>query len=622
MSETKENLIKISASALLLAVALLITKILIPDLPYYLELLIFLPSYLIISFEVFKETVKKIPKGDFLDEDFLMCIATAGAVAIGDFAEAVTVMIFFTIGETFEEISEKRTDKSLEELLKICPDKARIEKDGVETEIDAKDVEIGDIITVKAGERIPLDGILVFGETTVDTSAVTGESMPKAYKIGDKIFSGCVNLSGLIKIQTSATVENSTASRIIELVKNSTEKKTKQEKFITRFAKIYTPVVVALAVLVAVVPSLFLGNWQKHIYSALSFLVVSCPCALVISVPLSFFGAVGNASKNGILVKGTDSFEAISKLKSVVFDKTGTLTKGSFEVTAVHPSVPSANDISELASAVEKGSNHPVARSIVAHFKGNNRFAPTETKEISGKGIVALVNGKKVFVGNESLMNDEKIEYKSCHHEGTIVHIALEKTYLGHIVISDKIKSEAKPCIDALKQQGIKPIMLTGDNENTAFTVAKEIGIEEYRSSLLPQDKVRITEEIIEKTVGATAFVGDGINDAPVLARADVGIAMGAMGSDSASESADVIIMDDNINKIPLLIKIAQKAVKIAKQNIVFSISVKALVLVLSLFSINGILWYAAFADAGVLVLAVLNSTRTMTVKKDYGNEK
>jgi len=614
MSERKENIVKIILSAFLLGAALLFTKIIFNDLPYYINLIFFLPSYLIVGFDVLKEAGEHIIKGKFLDEDFLMGIATLGAIIMGDFPEATFVMLFFLIGETFEETAEKKSESALDALLEIRPDTATVEI-GVElVSKAAKDIEIGEIITVRAGERIPLDGIIFEGETRVDTSAVTGESAPKTLKFGEKVYSGSVNLSSVIKIKVTSSFEKSTANRILELVKNATENKAPTERFITKFAKIYTPIVVGLAVLIAIIPSLIFGDAKSHIYSALTFLVISCPCALVISVPLSFFGAIGNASKKGILIKGSQSIETMSALKTVVFDKTGTLTEGTFTVTAIHPEVVNADELLKIAAAVEGYSNHPIAQSIVSYFAGENDLCVQEVSEISGKGMRAYANGKIVLVGNEKLIESYGIEYKKCHHTGSIVHIAFDKTYLGHIVISDKIKEGTSEGIKALGGMGVNAVMLTGDNEASAENIANELTIADFRHSLLPQDKVTELEKILDESTGKVAFVGDGINDAPVLARADVGIAMGALGADSAIEAADIVIMDDKLNKLPELIKISKKALLIAKENIIFSIAVKIAVLLLSAFGVSGIMWLAAFSDAGVLVIAVLNAIRTMKI--------
>lgn len=611
--KNKESIIKISLSVFLLITALILTHTLLSGALFILKLIVFLPSYIIVGYEVLTKAVENIFKGELLDESFLMSVATIGALIMGDFPEATLVMLFFSAGELIEDYADEKSENSIKSLVEIRPDKARVAEGGLELQKDADSVNVGEIILVKAGERIALDGVITEGETSIDTSALTGESVPKSFGEGDSVLSGTVNVTSPVKIRVTATAENSTATKVIELVKSAREKKTKTEKFIRRFAKIYTPVVVALAVLMAVLPSLFNGEWSKNIYSALTFLVVSCPCALIISVPISFFGAVGCASRNGVLVKGSDNFDIISKLNTVVFDKTGTLTKGSFDVTAVHPEAVDKDDILRLAASVERQSNHPIARSVVSQYKNSDYYETQETTEVAGKGIIAKIKGRTVFVGNDLLMSENGIEYKNCHRTGTVVHIAMNNAYLGHIVISDAVKDNSKNCINELKLIGNKTVMLTGDNFETAKAVAKELDIDEFYASLMPEDKVSKIEEILNEN-GKTAFVGDGINDTPVLARADIGIAMGGLGSDSAIEIADAIIMDDDLSKIPILIKIAKKSVKIAKQNIVFSIAVKVSVLILSALGISGIMWLAAFADAGVLILAVLNALRTMKI--------
>ena len=612
MSERKENIIKISVSAVLLIAAVIITKLLVSGLPFWAELLIYLPSYLIVGYEVLFEAAEKLFKGRLLAEDFLMSVATVGAIIMGDFPEATFVMMFFLIGETFEETAEERSEKAVKSLLDICSDTATVLRNGEEIKVDAGDVKIGETVLVKVGERIPIDGVITYGTTRIDTSAVTGESVPKSAETGERVFSGTINLGSVIKIKTTNTFETSTASKILDLVKNSAEKKAKTEKFITRFAKVYTPVVVALSVLFAVVPSIIWGNAREHFYSALTFLVVSCPCALVVSVPISFFGAIGRASKKGILVKGSDSLEVFSKVNAIAFDKTGTLTKGSFEVTAVHPEKIGRDELVKITASCEKYSNHPIALSVIAHLGQEEMYEVTDVCEISGRGIKCRIKDSEVLVGNSLFMSENAVAYKNCHHTGTIIHIAVNHEYSGHIVISDSVKPEAARTVNSLKKSGVKTVMLTGDTEKTAQTVAKELGIDEYYPSLMPDQKVEKIENLIEKEGRITAFCGDGINDAPVLARADVGIAMGALGSDSAIETADVVIMDDNIEKLPELMKISGKAVKIAKENIAFSIGIKVAVLILSALSVPHIMWFAAFADAGVLALAVLNSMRTM----------
>lgn len=612
MSERKENIIKAVLSAVLLLIAAVATKFLFPDIPQWGKALAFLPSYIVVGYEVLFDAAEKLFKGKLLAEEFLMSVATLGAIFTGDYPEATFVMLFFVIGETFEETAKDKNEKALKELLSICADKATVLRNGNEIIVDAKDVKIGETVIVKPGERIPLDGVLLSAETKIDTSAVTGEALPKTVKTNENVYSGTVNLTTLISIKTTHTLENSTASKILELIKSSNDKKAKTEKFITRFAKIYTPVVVAIALLIAVVPSIFDGNFSEHIYSALTVLVISCPCALVVSIPISFFGAIGTASRKGILVKGSDGLEKFAKLNAIAFDKTGTLTKGSFEVTAVHPERISKDELLKLAASAEQYSTHPIALSIIAQHAGREIYGVTDVFESSGEGITAKIGKKDIYVGSAKLMEKAGIEYRSCEDDiGTVVHIAFGGIYGGHIVISDKIKPQTVSCIEALKEKNIKTVMLTGDSESTAKAVANAIKIDEYKSSLLPNDKVAEVEKLMESGK-ITAFSGDGINDAPVLARADIGIAMGALGSDAAVSTADIVIMDDNIGKLPTLLKISKKTVRIAKENIIFSIGIKLAVLLLSALSVPHIMWFAAFSDAGVLVIAVLNSMRTM----------
>ncbi|MCQ2455096.1 MAG: cadmium-translocating P-type ATPase [Clostridia bacterium] len=612
MTERKKNIIKISVSAVLLAAAYIITEYILNGLPFWANLLIFLPSYLVVGYEVLFEAAEKLFKGRVLAEDFLMSVATIGALIMGDFPEATFVMIFFLIGEVFEKTADRKSEEAIESLLQICADKATVLIDGKETEVDSKEVKIGDIVIVKVGEKIPIDGIIIEGKTEIDSAAITGESLPVFAEEGAKVYSATVNLSGVIKIKTTTTFDTSTASKIMELIEESTEKKAKTEKFITRFAKVYTPVVVILAVAFAIVPSIIFGDFRKYIYSALTFLVVSCPCALVVSVPISFFGAIGAASKKGILVKGSDALEVFSKIRAFAFDKTGTLTKGSFAVVAVHPEKIDKQELVKITASCEKYSTHPIALSIVSCLGDRPMYEVKNTKEISGRGIECVIDDNTILVGSEKLMNENGVNYKECHHSGTVVHIAVNGEYSGHIVISDSIKPSAKKTVEKLKKAKIKTVMLTGDNKETAKTVAEELGIDEYYSSLLPQKKVEIIEELIEKQKLVTAFSGDGINDAPVLARASIGVAMGALGSDAAINTADVVIMDDNLCKLPVLMKISKKAVRIAKENIAFSIGIKVGVLILSALSVPNIMWFASFADVGVLILAVFNSMRTM----------
>ena len=615
MKEHKEDVVKIILSGVLLAVAALITKVFFTDLPVWANILIYAVPYLIVGYEVIFESFSNIAHGKIFDECFLMSVATIGAFAIGEYPEAVFVMLFFSVGELFEHIASDRSRRSIGELMNIRPDTADVEINGEIKTVSPEEVKKGDIIVVKPGERIPLDGEVIFGESSEDTSALTGESLPRTLRVSNKAFGGCVNLTGLIKIRVESVYAESTVSRILELVEHSAEKKAKTEKFITKFSKVYTPVVVTLAVLLAIIPSIITGNPTRWLYSALTFLVVSCPCALVVSIPLSFFSGIGGASKRGVLIKGSDSLEALSKLENAVFDKSGTITRGNFEVTAVHPNIIDEKSLLKLAAAAESFSTHPISMSLKnACGEIPPQMTAENTEELSGKGVCATIGKKHILVGNGKLMKQFGIEYHDCHKQGTVVHIACDNEYYGHIIISDTVKPDSKTAIQSLKQNGVKTYMLTGDNEKTAAAVAKEVGIDSYRSELMPDGKVSCLEEIISDSTGATAFVGDGINDAPVLARADVGVAMGGLGSDAAIEAADIVIMNDSLAKLPLAVKIARKTMHIAKENTVFAMAVKLAVLVMSAFAVPGVMWLAAFADAGVLVLAVLNSMRSSQI--------
>ena len=624
--ETKQNLLKIVISAFLLVIAVVVEHSL--SLPLWGNLLLFLVPYFVVGFETLKEAVENIIHGEIFDEDFLMCIATVGALAIGfipngspQFAEAVFVMLFFQLGELFEEIAEGKSEKSIEALMEIRPDYAHVERNGKYEKVNPETVKVGDIIVIAPGQKVPMDGIIIEGKTSLNTVAITGESVPRNVAEDDVILSGCVNISGTVKVRVTKKFEDSTVSKIIDLVENASEHKSKSEKFITKFSKLYTPVVVILALLVAVIPPLISGNFIETfstcLLRALTFLVVSCPCALVISVPLAFFGGIGGASKKGILIKGSNYVDALAKLDTVVFDKTGTLTEGVFKVVAVHPEIYDENKLLHLSAHVERYSTHPIAISLKdAYENEDDDCKVTEVQEFAGQGVKANVNGDIVYVGNSKLMDSIGIKWKECEKNGTIVHVAINGEYFGHIVISDRIKADSKNAVNKIKHDGIKTIMLTGDHKDVAENVFKELSLDEYYSELLPQDKVSKLEEIISKKHGKrnVAFVGDGINDAPVIARADVGIAMGAIGSDAAIEAADVILMEDKTSKIAEAIKIAKRTIKIATENIVFAIAVKIIVLILAVLGYAP-MWLAVFADVGVTVLAVLNSIRALNQK-------
>ena len=621
--ETKFDLYKIILSAIFLVIAVIIEKNC--NLPLWGNLLVYLVPYLIAGYEVLKEAVESIIHGEFFDEDFLMCIATLGALAIGflpdakpEFAEAVFVMLFFQVGELFEEIAEGNSKKSISSLMDIRPDYAYIEQNGKVKKVNPETVNIGDIIVISPGQKVPMDGVIIEGKTSLNTVAITGESVPRDVNVGDNIISGCVNGSGTVRAKVTKTFSESTVSKIIDLVKNAADHKSKSENFITKFSKIYTPIVVLLAVVLAIVPPVFSGdfvnNFSIWLARALTFLVVSCPCALVISVPLSFFGGIGGASKNGILIKGSNYIEALSKIKTIVFDKTGTLTEGVFEVVAIHPELFDEDKLLHLAAHVERYSTHPIAISLKnAYGNEDDECKITDVEEIAGNGIKAKVNDDIVCVGNHKLMESLGIKWKACEHVGTIVHVAINGEYFGHIVISDKIKNDSENAVRKIKECGIKTVMLTGDHKDVAKDVAKKLNLDDFYAELLPQDKVSELESIISKKEKGSnvAFVGDGINDAPVIARADIGIAMGAMGSDAAIEAADVVLMEDKTSKIAKAIKIAKRTLRIAKENIIFAIMVKVIVLILAALGLAP-MWLAVFADVGVTVIAVLNAMRTL----------
>lgn len=580
---------------------------------------IYLVPYLVIGYDIVYKAARNISHGQVFDENFLMMIATFGAFGVGEYSEAVAVMLFYQVGELFQGYAVGKSRQSISDMMDICPEYANIEEDGVLKQVDPDDVEVGSIIVVKPGERIPLDGIVVEGESLIDTAALTGESVPRSAKAGDEIISGCVNGSGTLKVKTTKEFDDSTVAKILELVENASSKKAKVENFITRFAKYYTPVVTVGAVILAILPPLILGGgWAEWIQRACIFLVISCPCALVISVPLGFFGGIGAASKIGVLVKGSNYLEAVAEMTTIVFDKTGTLTKGEFKVTDVITENGSKEELIELAALGEGYSNHPIANSIrEAYGKELDLNRVTNTEEIAGHGIKAVIDGKTVLLGNEKLMKSESIFYTPCKSMGTVVYVACNGVFEGAVVISDTIKDGAKEAIHDMKQVGVRHmVMLTGDRKEAAETVAQTLGIDEVHAELLPGGKVEQVEALLkaEKEKERLAFVGDGINDAPVLTRADIGIAMGSMGSDAAIEAADIVLMDDDVTKIASVVRIARKTLRIVKQNIVFALAIKALVLILGALGMAN-MWEAVFADVGVSVIAILNSMRTLNEK-------
>ena len=610
------RLVKIIVAAVLLVAAIIVEKNTSWETWQYL--LLFLVPYLIVGWDTLKEAAEGLLEGEALSEDFLMSIATLGALGIGfmpgaetQFPEAVFVMLFFQVGELFEEVAEGRSRKSISHLMDIRPDVANVERNGEILSVHPEDVEVGEIIVIRPGDKVPMDGTVIEGTSSLDTVALTGESVPRSIREGDEILSGCVNLSGVLRVKTSKAFGESTAAKILELVEHAAERKSRSESFITRFARIYTPIVVALALVVAIIPGLITGEWATWIYRGLLFLVVSCPCALVISVPLTFFGGLGGASRKGILIKGSNLLDTLSKLETVVFDKTGTLTEGVFEVTAVHPEKLDRKELLHLAAHVERHSTHPIAMALRNAYPDEQDDCTVEdVQETAGHGIIASVNGRRVAVGNDKLMTGIGAAWRPCHHEGTVVHVAIDGEYAGHIVISDRIKEDAADAVAALREQGIKrTVMLTGDSAKVAEAVAGKIGLDEFHAELLPAGKVEKVESLLGE--GRLAFVGDGINDAPVLSRADVGIAMGALGSDAAIEAADVVLMDDKPSKIAQAVRIARRTLRIARENIIFAIGIKVLVLVLATFGL-ATMWMAVFADVGVTVLAVLNAMRAL----------
>ena len=606
----KKTLVRIILSAVLLVAAALI------PVGGIVKLVLFLIPYAVIGWDVLWKAIRNIAHGQVFDENFLMAIATVGAFALGEYPEGVAVMLFYQVGELFQSYAVGRSRQSIAALMDIRPDYANIEQDGKLVQVDPEDVAVGDTIVIKAGEKIPLDGVVLEGSSAVDTAALTGESLPRDVDPGDDVVSGCINQSGLLKVRVTKVFGESTVAKILDLVENSSSKKARAENFITRFARYYTPVVVIGAVLLAVLPPLlFGGDWSDWLQRALIFLVISCPCALVISVPLSFFGGIGGASKQGILVKGSNYLEALAKTETVVFDKTGTLTKGTFQVTAVHPDRISEGELLELAALAESYSEHPISRSLrEAYQKPVDASRVTDVEEISGHGVRAKVDGHDVYAGNGKWMDRIGASWRNCHRTGTVVHVAVDGEYAGHIVISDAVKPDAAAAIEALKREGVKKtVMLTGDVKAVGEAVAREIGIDEVHAELLPGDKVDQVERLLKNTSGKgkLAFVGDGINDAPVLSRADIGIAMGGLGSDAAIEAADIVLMDDKPSKLAVAVRISRKTLRIVRQNIVFALGIKLLFLTLGAFGMAN-MWEAVFADVGVSVLAILNASRAL----------
>ena len=614
----KKMLIRIIIAAVLIVVFSLLPA------EGYLRFVLFMIPYLVIGYDILKKAFKGILNKQVFDENFLMAVATVGAILLGDYSEGVAVMLFYQIGELFQSYAVGKSRRNISELMDIRPDYANIEKDGTLEQVDPDEVEIGTIIVVQPGEKVPIDGVIIEGISTLNTSALTGESLPRDAKAGDEVISGCINMTGLLKIRTTKEFGESTVSKILELVENSSSRKSKSENFISKFAKYYTPAVCYGALALAFIPPIVLlimgkpAMWGDWIYRALTFLVISCPCALVISIPLSFFAGIGGASNQGILVKGSNYLETLAQTKYVVFDKTGTMTQGVFEVSGIHHNEMPDEKLLEYAALAECYSSHPISKSLQkAYGKPIDRNRVTDIEEISGNGVIAKVDGISVAAGNTKLMNRLGIAYQDCHHVGTVVHMAIDGKYAGHILISDIIKPHAKEAIAELKKAGIsKTVMLTGDSKRVADQVAEELGIQEVYSELLPADKVSRVEELLnQKSEKAKlAFVGDGINDAPVLSRADIGIAMGALGSDAAIEAADIVLMDDDPLKISKAIKIARKCIRIVYENIYFAIGIKILCLILGALGIAN-MWVAIFADVGVMILAVLNAIRTLFVK-------
>ncbi len=609
----KNMLIRILISAVLLGIAYLL------HLTGIWRLLAFLVPYAVIGWDILWRAVRNILHGQVFDENFLMALATVGALCIGDYPEASFVMLFYQVGEWFQSYAVGKSRRSIRDLMDICPEYANLEKDGTIQEVDPSEVAVGDIIVIKPGEKVPLDGTVTEGTSSLNTAALTGESLPRDVEPGSAVISGCINIGGLLRVRVTQPFENSTVSRIMELVENSSSNKAKTENFITRFAKYYTPAVVISAVLLAIIPSLITGEWITWLQRALTFLVVSCPCALVISIPLSFFGGIGGASRHGILIKGANYLEALSKSRIVVMDKTGTLTKGNFRVTEIHPQDRTEQELLSMAALAEMYSDHPIARALREAWNGEPEASRVGTvEELSGKGIRALIDNKSVLVGNQKLMADASLEVPAVTKPGTVVHVACEGVYAGYLLIADELKDDAPQAIQGLKQQGIRKIvMLTGDQKSVGEYTAKQLGMDEVYTDLLPADKVACVNRLLEERnkKESLLFVGDGINDAPVLASADIGIAMGALGSDAAIEAADIVLMDDKPSKICLALRIAQKTQRIVWENIIFALAVKALVLILSAIGYSS-MGAAIFADVGVAVIAILNATRALRIQE------
>ena len=619
--ENRNKLIRIISASVLLVGSVLVERTM--NLLIWQLLLVYLVPYLVVGYDVLTEAAEDIAHGEGMDVDFLMAIATLGALCIGfmpgaepQFTEAVFVMLFFQVGELFESFAEGRSRKSISQLMDIRPDIAHVKRGEELVDVNPEEVKVGDIVVIRPGEKVPMDGIVIDGASSLNTVALTGESVPRTIRPADEIMSGCINLNGVVTAKVTKAFGESTAAKVLNLVENATENKSKNENFITKFAKIYTPIVVVLALLVAVIPPLLVNEqlWSVWIYRALTFLVVSCPCALVISVPLTFFGGIGGASRKGVLIKGSNYMETLAKVRTIAFDKTGTMTHGVFDVTAIHPENIAPNELLHLVAHVERYSTHPIALSIRKAFPDKNDGCDVkDIVETAGQGVMARINGKSVSVGNTNLMKSVGAKWQPCEKVGTILHIAIDGEYAGHIVVSDKIKEDAADAVNALKAEGVKRlVMLTGDKEEVAVDVAKTVGLAEYHAELLPGDKVSQVETILkENAEGTMAFVGDGINDAPVLARADVGIAMGGLGSDAAIEAADVVLMDDKPSKIAVAIRQARRTLRIARENTWFAVGIKIAVLILAFFGL-ATMWMAVFADVGVTVLAVLNAARTL----------
>ncbi len=621
----KKNLVRIIVTAILMIVLHFVP---VEGIGLFL---LYLVPYVLIGYDILKKAIEGMIHHQPFDESLLMAIATIGAMALavtssGDYTEAISVMLFYRIGEWFQSYAVGKSRRSISDLMDIRPDYANIiNEDGEEEQVDPDDLEVGTVMIVHPGEKIAIDGVVTEGTSSLNTAALTGESLPREVTVGDEVISGSINLNGVLHVETTKEFDESTASKILELIEDASSKKSKSEDFITRFARVYTPVVVYSAIALAIIPAIVLmimgkdPMWSQWIYRALTFLVISCPCALVISIPLSFFAGIGGASAHGVLVKGSNYLEILSNTKTVVFDKTGTLTKGNFEVTAVHPEIIDEHELLHMAAHVERYSDHPIAVGLKNAYPDEHDDCVIENvEEIAGRGITAMVNGKKVAVGNSKLMDDIGASWKPCDHVGTIVHVAMDGTYVGHIIISDVIKEHARDAISSLKRNGVRnTVMLTGDIDTVANAVANEIGIDEVYSQLLPQDKVSKVEELLSKKSGendALAFVGDGINDAPVLSRADIGIAMGGIGSDAAIEAADIVLMDDDPLKISTAIQISRKCLRIVKENIYFAIGVKVACLILGAFGVTN-MWAAIFADVGVMIIAVLNAIRCLTLR-------